>query len=226
MPLDPRSILRTYFETGDVPTKARFENLIGSSLWMEVGFGGSIEQPYLELDSLSGGFLHDSLGQIVLLGEGERVSGVLAPGDACLLRARDAPPGIFVVVEGRVVGLPRRRRVDRRDGSQSRCGRLWHAALNVLDDDVDPVEVVPILEVIVARAEPEDGDHELLTVGLGDLDRTDLVAPARVGVDGDVGDRSLRRAAGGGEKQEDPSRGRQNDSTSKLGQRQGTLSLP
>jgi hypothetical protein len=82
MPLDPRVILKTYFETGDVPTEAQFENLIDSFLRVEVGFGNSLDGHFLALDSQTGGILQNSLGEGVLLSEGELISDALRPGEA------------------------------------------------------------------------------------------------------------------------------------------------
>ncbi len=82
MPLDPRSILKTYFETGDIPTESQFQNLIDSMLTLELIPGPSIDQHSLSLDAATGGFLQDALGQSVLLGEGARVDGNLAPGES------------------------------------------------------------------------------------------------------------------------------------------------
>lgn len=59
--IESRNVLKTYFETGDVPTEDQFANLIDSTLNLVLNYGSDIESHAADLDAV-GGIAGDSSG--------------------------------------------------------------------------------------------------------------------------------------------------------------------
>lgn len=67
--IESRDVLKTYFESGDVPTERQFSNLIDSSINLYVGYGESADTH--TVTSVTGGIAADASGRAQLLTEGQ-----------------------------------------------------------------------------------------------------------------------------------------------------------
>ena len=77
--IDPRDVLKSYFETGDVPTEEQFANLIDSAIApvnLVLEFGGAIDAHSVHLNN-TGGIASDGGGQAALLPLGGEVGPLL-----------------------------------------------------------------------------------------------------------------------------------------------------
>ena len=53
--IENRDVLKTYFETGDVPTEDQFANLIDSYVQLELGFGNDLDDHNVQFNPLATG---------------------------------------------------------------------------------------------------------------------------------------------------------------------------
>lgn len=67
--IESRDVLKTYFESGDIPTEKQFINLIDSSIILEACYGESADTH--AVTNLAGGIAADAAGHAQLLVEGQ-----------------------------------------------------------------------------------------------------------------------------------------------------------
>lgn len=74
--IESRDILKTYFETGDIPTEDQFANLIDSTLNLVLDYGSGIESHTVDLDSV-GGIAGDGSGNALRMNKGDIIDSAL-----------------------------------------------------------------------------------------------------------------------------------------------------
>jgi len=74
--IESRDILKTYFETGDIPNQDDFADLIDSSLNLVLNSGSGIESHTVDLDAV-GGIAGDGSGNAVRMNKGDIIDSAL-----------------------------------------------------------------------------------------------------------------------------------------------------